>query len=441
VPGQGGTDNRLVEVSNSGDPDDTSFVYDADGVRVKRVHGDDATYYIGPIEIETDQGDVTETHSIYSLGGGVSAVRVVASAGDDGEVTFTFGDHLGSSSTIWQAGELGDTDQGVRSFQRYYPYGEPRDDYSPALPTDHTFTGQITDGLLGDGGTGLMYYGARYYDPEIGRFAAADTIVPDPGDPQDLNRYTYVGNNPVNGIDPSGHWPHLPPRLPPPSEILRKIVLQHWGTAISEPDYSPLQLWDFSIVPGSGPGSITVWETEGSVPLLEYLELDDIAVPVYGTGVGGDSPNESDADAAGANTTAWVAVAGVDGAVAAVALARAADRMSYEYADEYGWSDQQRNAFLHAYWIGGVALSQGSDLARALGVAHERDSRGYGVTDAAKDFYNNYVGIFFAEIISDPGYVHQYDDSEYVELREILAREITYGGSLACIQDGVIVSC
>jgi RHS repeat-associated protein len=171
------------------------------------VHGDEATYYIGPVEIETNQGDVTETHSIYSLGGGVNAVRVVASPGDDGEVTFTFGDHLGSSSTVWQTGELGDTDPGVRSYQRYYPYGEPRDDYSPALPTDHTFTGQISDGLLDDGGTGLMYYGARYYDPQVGRFAAADTIVPNPGNPQDLNRYSYVGNNPVNGIDPSGHGP------------------------------------------------------------------------------------------------------------------------------------------------------------------------------------------------------------------------------------------
>jgi RHS repeat-associated protein len=198
-------DNRLVEVANSADPDDTTFVYSADGARIKRAHGDEATYYIGPIEIETNQGDVTETHTIYSLGGGVNAVRVVASPGDDGEVTFTFGDHLGSSSTVWQAGELGDTDPGVTSFQRYYPYGEPRDDYSPALPTDHTFTGQISDGLLDDGGTGLMYYRARYYDPQVGRFAAADTIVPDRSNPQDLNRYTYVGNNPINAIDPSGH--------------------------------------------------------------------------------------------------------------------------------------------------------------------------------------------------------------------------------------------
>ncbi|MGH9897061.1 MAG: RHS repeat-associated core domain-containing protein, partial [bacterium] len=45
----------------------------------------------------------------------------------------------------------------------------------------------------------------RYYDPEIGRFISADTIVPDPNNPQSLNRYSYVNNNPISNIDPSGH--------------------------------------------------------------------------------------------------------------------------------------------------------------------------------------------------------------------------------------------
>ncbi len=45
----------------------------------------------------------------------------------------------------------------------------------------------------------------RYYDPTLGRFIQPDTIVPDPGDPQSLNRYSYAGNNPVRYTDPSGH--------------------------------------------------------------------------------------------------------------------------------------------------------------------------------------------------------------------------------------------
>jgi hypothetical protein len=50
-----------------------------------------------------------------------------------------------------------------------------------------------------------MHYGARFYDPYINRFISADSIVPSPGNPQSLNRYSYVGNNPLKYIDPSGH--------------------------------------------------------------------------------------------------------------------------------------------------------------------------------------------------------------------------------------------
>jgi len=50
-----------------------------------------------------------------------------------------------------------------------------------------------------------MYYNARYYDPAIGRFISADTIV-DPGaGNMGFNRYMYVAGNPVNYTDPSGH--------------------------------------------------------------------------------------------------------------------------------------------------------------------------------------------------------------------------------------------
>ena len=57
--------------------------------------------------------------------------------------------------------------------------------------TDYRFTGQRQDG------TGLYQMGARWYDPAIGRWLQPDTIVPDPGNPQSLNRYSYVLNNPV----------------------------------------------------------------------------------------------------------------------------------------------------------------------------------------------------------------------------------------------------
>ncbi len=47
---------------------------------------------------------------------------------------------------------------------------------------------------------------ARIYDPTIGRFLSADTIIPYMYNTQSFNRYSYVRNNPLKYIDPSGHW-------------------------------------------------------------------------------------------------------------------------------------------------------------------------------------------------------------------------------------------
>jgi len=52
--------------------------------------------------------------------------------------------------------------------------------------------------------TDNYYYRARYYHPEIGRFLQPDPIGYDDG----LNMYTYVGNNPINWIDPFGLYSH-----------------------------------------------------------------------------------------------------------------------------------------------------------------------------------------------------------------------------------------
>ena len=48
-----------------------------------------------------------------------------------------------------------------------------------------------------------MFYNARWYDPTLGRFAQADSIVP--GGVQGLDRYAYVNNNPLRYNDPTGH--------------------------------------------------------------------------------------------------------------------------------------------------------------------------------------------------------------------------------------------
>jgi RHS repeat-associated protein len=65
-----------------------------------------------------------------------------------------------------------------------------------------------------DSESGLDMFGARYYGSSLGRFmtpdwAAKPTAVPYAyfGDPQSLNLYSYVGNNPLKRADPDGHCP------------------------------------------------------------------------------------------------------------------------------------------------------------------------------------------------------------------------------------------
>ena len=58
--------------------------------------------------------------------------------------------------------------------------------------------------------SGLQYYGARYYDPDLRVFVEADSIIPDYYNPQSLNRYTYVLNNPYKYVDETGHRPGQP---------------------------------------------------------------------------------------------------------------------------------------------------------------------------------------------------------------------------------------
>ena len=104
-------------------------------------------------------------------------------------------DHLGSSSVMTdRAGVL------VQHYE-YAAYGNERYNAgTPALQVSNRYTGQVLDEE-----TGLYYYNARYYDPELGRFTQPDTMVPDPSHSQTLNRYTYVDNNPLKYTDPSGH--------------------------------------------------------------------------------------------------------------------------------------------------------------------------------------------------------------------------------------------
>jgi len=103
-------------------------------------------------------------------------------------------DHLGSTTVL-----INETGLEVERTE-YYPYGQVQ---SGGLEK-YGFTGQENDA-----DTELMYYGARYYSPEYRVFVQPDSMIPDPYNPQYLNRYAYVLNNPVKYTDPTGHlaWP------------------------------------------------------------------------------------------------------------------------------------------------------------------------------------------------------------------------------------------
>ncbi len=107
---------------------------------------------------------------------------------------FLLGDHLGSTAIT------ANSNGALYTEQRYYPWGDTRYNSPTTTPTAYQYTGQRKDA------TGLYFYNARYYDPYLNRFISPDTIIPDPANPQSLNRYSYVLNNPLKYVDPMGHW-------------------------------------------------------------------------------------------------------------------------------------------------------------------------------------------------------------------------------------------
>ncbi|MFZ1265329.1 MAG: RHS repeat-associated core domain-containing protein, partial [Anaerolineae bacterium] len=181
-------ENRLTAMSGGVT---SSYVYDGDGKRVKETAGGATTVYIGNTFEWTGS---TATMKKYYYAG---AVRVAMRTGvSPGTVNYLLSDHLGSQAlTLTSAGARLNTNTELR----YMPYGAAR--YTAGTtPTSYNFTGQRKDG-----GSGLLFYNARWYDPAVGRFLQADTIVPSPQNPQNLNRYSYCGSNPLRFIDPSGH--------------------------------------------------------------------------------------------------------------------------------------------------------------------------------------------------------------------------------------------
>jgi RHS repeat-associated protein len=115
------------------------------------------------------------------------------------EVVWIHADHLGSPLA------LTDLSGNVVRRLRYGVFGELRASVPGPGADGTTPPAEAFNGHRHDAEIGLSHYGARDYAPALGRFLQPDPIVPEPEDPQTLNRYAYVRSDPLNRIDPSGH--------------------------------------------------------------------------------------------------------------------------------------------------------------------------------------------------------------------------------------------
>ncbi len=131
--------------------------------------------------------------SYYYAGGSRVAMRVQSNQeGQEEGLYYFLSDHLGSTAVTLDAGA-----NRVAEL-RYSAWGETRYT-SGTTPTQRRYTGQM------QAEAGLYFYQARWFDPSLGRFAQADSIIPEPGNAQDWDRYAGMANNPVLYSDPTGH--------------------------------------------------------------------------------------------------------------------------------------------------------------------------------------------------------------------------------------------
>ena len=173
-------ENRPVSITDGANT--STFIYDGNGNRVKKTEGGETILYVNKYY---EKNLTTEEVTTYYFHG----AKLVAMC-QGTELSYIHQDHLTSTAVMTDSSgnELGTI--------KYFPFGATR---SGSVPTDKKFTGQRLDE------TGLYYYGARYYDANIGRFISADSVITDFTNPQAFNRYSYCLNNPLKYTDPTGH--------------------------------------------------------------------------------------------------------------------------------------------------------------------------------------------------------------------------------------------
>jgi RHS repeat-associated protein len=175
--------DRLVGLSGS---QSASFLYDALGRRIEKTISGVTTQYLYDgldIAVEKDGVGAVKAWYVRTLNIDEPLARIEA----DGTVRYYHVDALGSIIA------LTDENGVVKTQYNYSPYGETVVIGEPS-GNPFQYTGRENDG------TGLYAYRARYYSPEMRSFISEDPIRFAGG----MNWYSYVGNRPVNFVDPMG---------------------------------------------------------------------------------------------------------------------------------------------------------------------------------------------------------------------------------------------
>jgi len=151
----------------------------------------------------------TEVVLIPGIGRVVHRPGLPRGGNSDRHVLLELGDHLGSTITVVDHG----TGELVER-TTYQPYGAVESDYRPsrwsALHEAHQFTAKEQDSEVG-----AIYFGARYYQPHLGRWISADPLTIH-GLGSDLNPYAYVGGRVTTQVDQLGLQGEIILRLDPP---------------------------------------------------------------------------------------------------------------------------------------------------------------------------------------------------------------------------------
>ena len=163
------------------------YSYDGDGKRIL-VRRDSVitTYIYHGIEVLYEENTIGTASYIYGPTGRLAKRTTI---NEESRTFYYHTDHLGSTRLVT------DENRHIVSAVTYHPFGETNTEEGSE---HHLFAGEERDS------TGLYYYGARYYDPDLGRFITRDLLKGEFTKPQTLNRYTYCLNNSLRYKDPWG---------------------------------------------------------------------------------------------------------------------------------------------------------------------------------------------------------------------------------------------